>query len=138
MSSTAPTGDAVEIVTRFLRLIEERRLDEASSYLAEGAAIVFPGGRRFHTLEDQVASSAGRFQSVCKIFETIDELDSDQGVVVYVSGELTGVDMAGRSFSGVRFIDRFTVVDGLITDQRVWNDVAEVLPIGRRDDRGMS
>ena len=31
----------------------------------------------------------------------------------------------GTAFEGIRFIDRFVVVDGKITDQRVWNDLGE-------------
>ena len=32
----------------------------------------------------------------------------------------------GAAFSGIRFIDRFTVADGKLADQTVWNDLAEV------------
>ena len=33
----------------------------------------------------------------------------------------------GTPYSGIRFIDRFTVRDGKLVDQNVWNDMAEVL-----------
>jgi hypothetical protein len=45
--------------------------------------------------------------------------------VVYCFGTLYGEWSDGTPFSGVRFIDRFTIKDGLLTDQRVWNDLAE-------------
>ena len=32
----------------------------------------------------------------------------------------------GACFEGIRFIDRFEVIDGKITKQDVWNDMAEV------------
>ena len=118
-------SDAVDVVTRFLRLLEDRRLPEASELLAPDVEITFPGGRRFHDLEKQVASSAGRFRGVQKVFEGIDAMPADGGAVVYVHGTLAGEDLAGVGFSGVRFIDRFEVLDGKIVDQRVWNDLAE-------------
>jgi hypothetical protein len=34
---------------------------------------------------------------------------------------------SGEKYSGIRFIDRFTVRDGKLADQMVWNDMAEVL-----------
>ncbi len=33
----------------------------------------------------------------------------------------------GSPYSGIRFIDRFTVRAGTLVDQNVWNDMAEVL-----------
>lgn len=118
-------GDAVDIVSRYLRLVEARRLDEATEYLASGVRITFPGGRQFRHLEEQVASSARRFQRVRKVFETIDVVAGDDAVVVYVLGTLEGEDVEGTEFSGVRYIDRFEVRGGRIVDQKVWNDMAE-------------
>ena len=119
-------SDAVDTVSRFVRLVEARRLDEAAEYLATRIQITFPGGRRFRNLEEQVASGAGRFRRVRKVFETIDALETDDAVIVYVSGMLEGEDVSGVEFSGVRFIDRFEVKGGSIVDQRVWNDMAEL------------
>jgi len=126
--------DVAGIVTRYLRLVEARRLDEAASYLAADPCITFPGGRTFSTLEEQVASSAGRFRRVEKQIDGIDTADHGDRSVVYVWGTLGGQDTDGVDFSGVRFIDRFELRDGLITAQAVWNDLAEmriVRPRGR-------
>jgi hypothetical protein len=41
---------------------------------------------------------------------------------------LEGVWPDGSVFAGVRFIDRFVLVDGLIQQQDVWNDPAEARP----------
>nr|MCS5703225.1 nuclear transport factor 2 family protein [Acidobacteriota bacterium] len=56
--------DAAKIVGTYLRLVEARDLDAASEFLADDVLIVFPGGRTFGSLADQVTSSAGRFRSV--------------------------------------------------------------------------
>jgi hypothetical protein len=38
----------------------------------------------------------------------------------------------GTPYSGIRFIDRFTVRDGKLVDQNVWNDMGETLNAPRR------
>lgn len=131
------TSDAVDTVTTFLRLVEARQLDQAASYLAPGVEIEFPGGRRFDNLEDQVASGAGRFRRVRKVFGSIDALESDDRVIVYVSGTLEGEEVDGKEFSAVRFIDRFALRNGRIVDHKVWNDMAErgISTPGRATDR---
>lgn len=127
----SPTSDAVETVESFLRLVEARRLDEAAPFLAPNITITFPGGRRFSNLEEQVASSAARFRSVRKVFERFDAVADGGAVVVYVFGVLEGENLEGDRFSDVRFIDRFELRDGLIVDQKVWNDMAERKVVGR-------
>ncbi len=37
----------------------------------------------------------------------------------------------GAAFSGIRFIDRFTVAGGKLVDEMVWNDLAEVRQTGQ-------
>lgn len=124
-----PIG-AAETVERFLRLVEERKLDEAARFLAPEVAITFPGGRRFSSLADQVASSAGRFRNVRKVFERFDVVSEGDEAIVYTFGTLEGEALDGTPFAGVRFIDRFVVVSGRIVDQRVWNDMAESGVVG--------
>jgi len=102
-------------------------LDEAARRLAPGAEIVFPGGRRFTDLDEQVAAAKGRYRTVGKVFEGFDVIDGDGVVVVYAFGELEGEDLGGRRFAEVRFVDRFELVDGLIASHRVWNDLAETM-----------
>lgn len=127
MNSEPSTDAAIELVTNFLRMVEARSLEEASKHLAPGFHITFPGGRTFTNLAEQVASSAGRFQNVRKVFDHFDVSTSDGSEVVYCFGTLEGQSLDGQPFGGVRFIDRFVVQDGLITDQKVWNDMGELL-----------
>ena len=118
--------DAAKIVRSYLRLVEARDLDAASEFLADDVSIVFPGGRTFGSLTDQVASSAGRFRSVKKTLDQFDVVSDGAATTVYVYGTLAGQALDGSSFDGVRFIDRFALNDGLIVSQMVWNDLAEV------------
>ncbi|MEO2086862.1 MAG: nuclear transport factor 2 family protein [Acidimicrobiales bacterium] len=117
---------AAKIVRSYLRLVEARDLDAASEFLADDVSIVFPGGRTFGSLTDQVASSAGRFRSVKKTLEQFDVVSDGAATTVYVYGTLAGQALDGSPFDGVRFIDRFALDDGLIVSQMVWNDLAEV------------
>jgi len=117
---------AAKIVRTYLRLVEERDLDAASEFLADDVSIVFPGGRTFGSLTDQVASSAGRFRSVKKTLDQLDVVSDGAETTVYVYGTLAGQALDGSSFDGVRFIDRFALNDGQIVSQMVWNDLAEV------------
>ena len=128
-----PAG-AIATVEKFLRLLEARNLDEAAAYLAPGVTITFPGGRRFSNLGEQVASSAGRFRAVRKVFEKFDAVADGDQVIVYIFGTLEGEALDGSPFSGVRFIDRFVLVAGRIIDQKVWNDMAESKVLERRDE----
>ena len=118
--------DAAKIVRSYLRLVEARDLDAASEFLADDVSIVFPGGRTFESLTDQVASSAGRFRSVKKTLDHLDVVSDGAETTVYVYGTLAGQALDGSPFDGVRFIDRFALNDGLIVSQMVWNDLAEV------------
>ena len=122
-SSADADRAAIDSVTTYLRLVEERRLDEASAYLAPSAEIIFPGGRRFADLNEQVAAASDRYRHVRKVFDGFDVLEDEGVVIVYVFGELEGEDLTGRRFASVRFIDRFELVDGLIANHQVWNDL---------------
>ena len=117
---------AAKIVRSYLRLVEARDLDAASEFLADDVSIVFPGGRTFGSLTDQVASSAGRFRSVKKTLDQLDVVSDGAETTVYVYGTLAGQALDGSPFDGVRFIDRFALNDGQIVSQMVWNDLAEV------------
>jgi ketosteroid isomerase-like protein len=125
VDSEVAETDAAETVRRYLRLVEARDLEAATRVLDPDVTITFPGGRKFKTLEDQVASSGLRFRSVRKSFEQFDTIVVDERVVVYVFGTLDGIAVDGRSFASVRYLDRFELRDGRIVSQMVWNDLAE-------------
>jgi ketosteroid isomerase-like protein len=113
-----------EIVKQYLQAMERRDLAAAKALLAPGFYMVFPGNRRFDSLEALVAWAKTRYRSARKSYERIDCTASE----VYCFGTLHGELLDGTPYSGIRFIDRFTVHEGRLVDQRVWNDMAEVLP----------
>jgi hypothetical protein len=115
---------ASRLVVDYLDAWAKRDLEEAQRHLGPGFAMTYPGGARFARLEDLVAHLAQRYRGVRKRFERCDEVPAEDGtVIVYCFGTLYGEFVDGRQFEGVRFIDRFTVQNGLLIDHRVWNDL---------------
>jgi limonene-1,2-epoxide hydrolase len=122
---TNPT-EAAALVKRFLQAMENRDLAAACTMIAKDAGIIFPGGVEFKNQQDMVAAARDHYQWVKKEFEQIDTAILPRGrVAVYVMGTLYGLNNFGVDFTGVRYIDRFEVEDGLIVSQEVWNDLAE-------------
>jgi hypothetical protein len=108
--------------------MERRDLAAAQSMLAPGFSMLFPGGKRFETLEALVEWAKPRYKRALKTYDHFDVApQSDGSAVVYCFGTLHGELNDGTPYSGIRFIDRFTVRDGRLADQRVWNDMGEVL-----------
>ncbi len=114
---------AEELVRQYLGAMERRDLAAAKAMLAPGFFMVFPGATRFDSLEQLVESARGRYRSAKKTYERFDAFEGG----VYCFGTLYGELLDGTPYSGIRFIDRFTVHDGKLVDQKVWNDMAEVL-----------
>jgi len=112
-----------QTVRRYLEAMERRDLGAAKAMLAPGFHMVFPGGQRFDTLEALVEWARGRYRSARKTYDRFDAC----GEAVYCFGTLHGERLDGVPYSGIRFIDRFTVKEGRLVDQQVWNDMGEVL-----------
>lgn len=116
---------ASDVVRAFLERMQERDLDGANRMLAPDFTMCFPGGATMHRLDELLQWARTRYREVAKDFERFDECWTGEGATVYCSGTLCGTWLDGRSFAGIRFIDRIEVANGLIRRQDVWNDLAE-------------
>lgn len=125
-SKAVPVSPAV-LVRRYLDAMEKRDLARAKTYLGPGFRMLFPGGAEIHTLEELIAWAKPRYRHVGKKYERFDTVAAARGGTVYCFGSLFGVWNDGTAFDGIRFIDRFEVRNGKITNQKVWNDLSEVL-----------
>lgn len=114
-----------EIILSYLAAMEARDLERARSFLARNFTMTFPGSARFGSLDELLAWSAVRYKSISKTIGGVHEVPEEEGAVVYCMGTLAGLWPDDSPFSGIRFIDRFTLSDGKLTDQQVWNDLAE-------------
>ena len=116
-------GDPIAVVRRYLEATEARRLDEADGFLAPGAELIFPGGR-YRSVREMVKAAAGRYRWARKTFAEWDVATRRDGTAIVIStGTLSGENLHGVRFEGVRYIDRFVVRDGRILIQQVWNDL---------------
>ena len=121
------SNDAIDLVRNYLAAMERRDLAAAQAMLAPGFVMTFPGGKRFARLGELVDWAKHRYRSALKEYERFDVVLTTEGGIVYCYGTLRGELLDGTPYSGVRFIDRFTVAGGMLADQMVWNDMAEVL-----------
>ncbi len=117
--------DAIRFANSYLAAMEARDLEAAAKYLADQPVLTFPGGVVFRSISEIVSNSGSRYARVGKTIETWDAFESNDCWIVYCRGTLHGEWRDGRSFSGIRFIDRFEIDDGGIRRQDVWNDAAE-------------
>jgi len=127
LSETAAAVDNPEQLVRdFLGAMQARDLATAKSFLAPGFTMTFPGPVTFGDFEGLISWASDRYLHVGKKFDRFDTAHTEDGAVVYCYGTLYGQWLDGSDFDGIRFIDRFTVRDGKLIDQLVWNDMGEV------------
>lgn len=124
-NDAAAEGAASKTVLKYLRAMEQGRYDEAKAMFAPGFWMLFPGKARFTTVEDVLASMAKRGSYAIKTFYRFDECPTEQGTAVYAEGTVAATLNNGSTYKNVRFVDRITVRDGKLIDQRVWNDRGE-------------
>jgi hypothetical protein len=142
LSSVSPSGfvgssptTAAEVVDEFLRLIMIPDPAAASRFTAPGMRICFTGGRVMQAPADCTAFNKSRYKWVKKRIERTETVvanpqagaTADAETVVYSIGTLYGEWPDGTPFEGNRYVDRYVVRAGLITEMDVWNDSAEWL-----------
>jgi len=126
VSTSDSATDAADIVKRYLTTMENRDLESAKGFLTKDFTMTFPGGVEFTSLGQLVDWSKTRYQCIAKTYDQFDQSQLDNKTIVYCYGTLNGTWLDGTQFSGIRFIDRFVVVDGLLQSQLVWNDLGEL------------
>ena len=119
------TAQDAAIVTAYLEASMVPDPERAATYMAPGIEIVFTGARHFRHPREVTAFNAGRYAWVKKRMERLDVVPDEGFTTVYSLGTLYGAWPDGTTFEGNRYVDRFTVRDGLIVTMEVWNDSAE-------------
>ena len=126
------------LVDEFLRIIMIPDPAAAQRFTAPSLRIRFTGGRKMSQPADCTAFNASRYKWVKKRIERTETvvstavtsaatpLHADE-TVVYSIGTLYGQWPDGTPFEGNRYVDRYVVLAGLITEMDVWNDSAEWL-----------
>ena len=127
-------ANAGQVVDEFLRLIMIPDPVAARRYTAPGMRIRFTGGRAMGDPTECTAFNASRYKWVKKRIERTETVaraaqGSADEDVVYSLGTLYGEWPDGTPFEGNRYVDRYVVRAGLITQMDVWNDSAEWLMV---------
>jgi hypothetical protein len=134
--SAGPSRPAAEaspspaaVVDEYLRLLMAPDPQGARRFVAPDLRIRFTGGRAMHDPAECSAFNATRYRWVKKRIERTETVAgaSAEEAVVYSLGTLYGEWPDGTPFEGNRYVDRYVVRHGLITQMDVWNDSAEWL-----------
>ncbi|MDC0074014.1 hypothetical protein OAK17_04085 [Alphaproteobacteria bacterium] len=110
---------------KYLKLMEDRDLDNAKKMLSPSFSMIFPSNKIFYNYKNLIEYGAKRQKSVKKKFLLFDEINNSKESIIYVSGYLYGEAINGECFKNIRFIDRFSLKDDLFVDQLVWNEMGE-------------
>jgi hypothetical protein len=117
------------LVNEYLRLVMIPDPVAARRFVSPELRIRFTGGRAMSDPAQCTAFNAGRYRWVKKRIErteTVAGATPDESIV-YSLGTLYGEWPDGSAFEGNRYVDRYVVRHGLITELAVWNDSAEWL-----------
>lgn len=120
---------AAEIVDTYLRTLMIPDPEGARRFISPTLRIRFTGGREMSDPAECAAFNASRYAWVKKRYERIEVVcgASAEEAIVYSLGTLYGAWPDGSPFEGNRYVDRYVVCNGLITEMQVWNDSAEWL-----------
>lgn len=130
-SPLSTAAQAGEVVNEFLRLIMIPDPVAASRHTDLGMKIIFTGKRTMREPADCTKFNASRYKWVKKRIDRTDVVmpSAEEAAlgetVVYSIGTLYGEWPDGKPFEGNRYVDRYVVKNGLITQMDVWNDSAE-------------
>ena len=117
------------MVNEFLRLVMIPDPDAARRYVAPGIRIRFTGNRPMGDPSETAGFNAIRYRWVKKRIARTDVVagGTDDETIVYSLGTLHGEWPDGTPFEGNRYVDRYVVSHGLLTQMDVWTDSAEWL-----------
>lgn len=129
--------DPAAIVDQYLTVLMKPDPEGALRYTAPELRIRFTGNRPMSHPSECAAFNAQRYAWVKKRFEATEVVEggSLERAVVYNRGTLYGAWPDGSAFEGNRYVDRYVIENGLITEMDVWNDSAEWI-LQRGDGEG--
>lgn len=117
------------LIEEYLRILMIPDPAGVRHFIAPTLRIRFTGGRVMRDPGETSAFNASRYAWVKKRMERTEVVAGGTvaETVVYSLGTLYGAWPDGTLFEGNRYVDRYVVCHGLITEMDVWNDSAEWL-----------
>ncbi|MNL34386.1 hypothetical protein D3C87_1563570 [compost metagenome] len=101
--------------------------EAARRTLAPAYELVFPGPASFTNVGAIFEWFAKRYSVARYSYGAMDAIELPHRVIVYATGSVDGTLLDGTRFEGVRYIDRFDIVNDKITRKEVWSDMADFL-----------
>ena len=128
-SQAHPALSHVDLINEYLRILMIPDPNGVKHFVSPKLRIRFTGNRSMHAPAECSAFNASRYRWVKKKIEKTEVVagGSDAATVVYSLGTLYGEWPDGSTFEGNRYVDRYVISHGLITEMDVWNDSAEWL-----------
>lgn len=125
------TLNPADLINEYLRILMIPDPAGVKHFVSPDLRIRFTGNRAMRSPADCSAFNASRYRWVKKKIEKTEVVSngSDAATVVYSLGTLYGEWPDGTPFEGNRYVDRYVVSHGLITEMDVWNDSAEWLMV---------
>ncbi|PPR79850.1 MAG: hypothetical protein CFH01_00158 [Alphaproteobacteria bacterium MarineAlpha2_Bin1] len=112
------------LVYNYLKLMENRKIEQAKNMLSNDFRMIFPGSMKFQYLDELIYYGKKRQISVFKTFESFEEVKKISSKIIYVRGKLFGRTLNNKKFHDIRYIDKFILLNEKFVRQEVWNDYA--------------
>jgi hypothetical protein len=127
--ASSPFTTPAALVDEYLRLLMVPDPQGARRFVSPHLQIRFTGGRAMHDPGECAAFNATRYRWVKKQVDATETVagGTPERTVIYSLGTLYGEWPDGSAFTGNRYVDRYVVSHGVITQMDVWNDSAEWL-----------
>jgi hypothetical protein len=127
-TARGPRAQAIDAARDFMDAMERGDLAAAATLCAPRFVLLAPGSQRFDALDGFVAFGRGRYLEVRKVEREFDACESAAGIVVYAHGVMNGRWLDGSAFAGLRYVDRFVIVDGRVLELQILNELGELRP----------
>ncbi|MGE0238474.1 MAG: nuclear transport factor 2 family protein [Parvibaculaceae bacterium] len=116
-----------QLIEAYLGAMQASDAAAVQSMSAADALLEYPGATRFESPAALFRWAKERHRWVRHEIEHCDMLGTEADGVIYVTGTLAGELAGGLEFSEVRFAYRFRIRAGLISETRLWSDIADLL-----------
>jgi ketosteroid isomerase-like protein len=127
-AARGPRAQAIDTARDFMDAMERGDLAAATALCASRYALLVPGGKRCSSLAEFVEFGRGRYLELHKVEREFDACESAAGIVVYAHGVMNGRWLDGSAFAGLRYVDRFLIVDGRVLELQILNELGEHRP----------
>jgi hypothetical protein len=127
-AARGPRAHAIDVARDFMDAMERGDLAAATALCAQRFTLLAPGGFRCSNLTEFADFGRSRYVEIRKVEREFDACESAAGIVIYARGVMNGRWLDGTAFAGLRYVDRFVIVDGRVLELQILNELGEHRP----------